>query len=386
MRPAVFFRLRLRLRLQNTAELLTLILSPNLVQNLGGSQFLAELDPLPTVRVLRLPDLKESEDLVDFFLARRDDGKDFDEIGILVNKLADEAEELRLDQLTTGLKGGNDGNPYPPEFVPFRTHILPSPLFEFVDEASASLSCDPTYIVLPLIATLAAAVGNARRIKLKSSWSEPCIFWTVTIGESGTMKSPAWQLAVQFLEDRQAKAFSESRDLQKRYEIQKKLYDADLRQWQKTGRANGEPPPEEPDEVESARFICSDTTVEAIGALLADHPRGLLLARDELSGWVNSFDAYKGGRGADVAHWLSMHRAGSITFDRKTGRRVIHVPSANVSIAGTVQPETFKAALKGRSADGDEKSKPPEHFANGLGPRLLLAHPPRIRKHGPTLS
>jgi hypothetical protein len=39
MRPAVFFRLRLRLRLQNTAELLTLILSPNLVQNLGGSQF-----------------------------------------------------------------------------------------------------------------------------------------------------------------------------------------------------------------------------------------------------------------------------------------------------------------------------------------------------------
>jgi MerR family mercuric resistance operon transcriptional regulator len=37
MRPAVFFRLRLRLRLQNTAELLTLILSPNLVQNLGGS-------------------------------------------------------------------------------------------------------------------------------------------------------------------------------------------------------------------------------------------------------------------------------------------------------------------------------------------------------------
>ena len=43
MRPAVFFRLRLRLRLQNTAELFAPILSLNLVQKLGGSQALAFL-------------------------------------------------------------------------------------------------------------------------------------------------------------------------------------------------------------------------------------------------------------------------------------------------------------------------------------------------------
>ena len=39
MRPVVFFRLRLRLRLQNTAELPTPILSLNLVQRPGGIQY-----------------------------------------------------------------------------------------------------------------------------------------------------------------------------------------------------------------------------------------------------------------------------------------------------------------------------------------------------------
>jgi hypothetical protein len=38
MRQAVFFRLRLRLSLQNTVALPTPILSLNLVQKLGGSQ------------------------------------------------------------------------------------------------------------------------------------------------------------------------------------------------------------------------------------------------------------------------------------------------------------------------------------------------------------
>ena len=108
-------------------------------------------------------------------------------------------------------------------------------------------------------------------------------------------------------------------------------------------------------------YVCQDCTVEALAVLLEQHPRGLLLARDELSGWVNSFDAYKSCRGADVAHWLSMHRAEPIRVDRKTGRRVIYVPRAAISIAGTVQPAVLKTALVGRyqaSAVDEAMDKP----------------------------
>ena len=69
--------------------------------------------------------------------------------------------------------------------------------------------------------------------------------------------------------------------------------------------------------------------------------RGLLLSRDELGGWIASFDQYKARAGSDTANWLSMHRAGPITIDRKTGRRIIHVPRVAVSVTGGIQPEVL---------------------------------------------
>ena len=50
MRQAVFFRLRLRLSLQNTAALPTLILSLNLVQRLGGSHSIHDAVLVPQNR------------------------------------------------------------------------------------------------------------------------------------------------------------------------------------------------------------------------------------------------------------------------------------------------------------------------------------------------
>lgn len=95
------------------------------------------------------------------------------------------------------------------------------------------------------------------------------------------------------------------------------------------------------------------------------HP--LLLARDELSGWLNSFGQYKSGKGGDEAHCLELHRAGHQMVDRKTGdKTTISVHRAAVCIAGGIQPVTLGRALAR------------EHFENGLAARLLLAMPPRI--------
>lgn len=102
--------------------------------------------------------------------------------------------------------------------------------------------------------------------------------------------------------------------------------------------------------------------------ILRDNPRGLLLARDELSGWLSSFDRYAGAKGrssADAAHWLSMYSGESLTVDRRTGdERTIHVPSAYLSICGGIQPGTLQRAIGS------------EHRENGLLARFLLAQPP----------
>lgn len=139
--------------------------------------------------------------------------------------------------------------------------------------------------------------------------------------------------------------------------------------WKHFGRKKGEPEPEEPQKPICTRFVCSDTTVEALAVLLADNPRGLLLHRDELAGWINSFDQYKGGKGSDTAHWLTIYGARDLLVDRKGGSRPsLFVPRATVSIVGGIQPGTLRRAL-GR-----------ENVENGLAARLLLAMPPRRNK------
>ncbi len=140
--------------------------------------------------------------------------------------------------------------------------------------------------------------------------------------------------------------------------------------WKRDKDATGEPP-EKPDPPQAERFIVSDTTVEALAPILLANPRGLLLARDELAGWIGSFDRYagKGKAGADSANWLSMFNADSIIVDRKTGiPRTIHVPQAAVCVSGGIQPAILQRALG------------LEHRESGLAARLLLACPPRKAK------
>ncbi|MEW4452748.1 DUF3987 domain-containing protein [Bremerella sp. JC817] len=254
------------------------------------------------------------------------------------------------------------------EFVPFPVETLPEPLRGFISKGAAALGCDSAYLALPLLAVLASAIGNTRRIRIKGCWHEPCIIWAVVIGESGTLKSPAFDLSVALLRKRQTIAYREYEERLVRYEQDEQLYEADFLEWKRKGRKNGEPPPEKPAPPLWEQMVAEDTTIEALAELLGDQPRGLLVARDELSGWLASFDAYKKTKGADVSHWLSMHRGGELLVNRKGGRKRIRIASASVSVCGGIQP-TRLASLLGT-----------EHFENGLAARLLLAKPPRKPK------
>jgi hypothetical protein len=96
----------------------------------------------------------------------------------------------------------------------------------------------------------------------------------------------------------------------------------------------------------------------------------MILERDELAGWIASFDRYTGGKGgADAAHWLSMHSGESIVVDRKTGfPRTIYVPQASVCVCGGIQPQVLHRALGVK------------HRESGLAARLLVSCPPRKAK------
>ena len=252
-------------------------------------------------------------------------------------------------------------------FQPFPTDALPQPVRRFVRTGAQAVGCDPSYFALPMLTALAAAIGNTRRIELKRGWAAPPILWTAVVGESGTAKTPAFRIVMRPIRQREQRALAQHAEALADYRQQLVRHEAELAAW-KRDRLAGEPPLA-PGEPQAQRSIVSDATVEALAPILLANPRGLLLACDELAGWLGSFDRYSSGKGKDAAHWLSMHAGDSIVVDRKTGEpRTIFVPQAAVCVTGGIQPGTLRRALG------------IEHRESGLAARLLLSCPPRTAK------
>jgi hypothetical protein len=251
-------------------------------------------------------------------------------------------------------------HPLPP-FVPFPLAALPPILSDVVQAAAESIGCDAALVALPALSVAAGCIGNARALLLKKGWVEPCVLWALTVAQSGGHKSPAYRATVNPLMEWQV-------DLYEAVQEQKEQYKRALEEWQGKSKDERGDKPEPPGE--APMFITSDTTIEAMGELLRKRPKGMLLARDELDAWFQSFTRYKGkGAGSDRPQWLEMNGANTLIIDRLTreGGRIA-VRRAATSVTGTVQPSVLADAL-------DKKA-----LAAGLGARFLMAMPPRRKR------
>lgn len=258
------------------------------------------------------------------------------------------------------------------EWQPFPVEQLPEPLATFVKETARGIGCDESMVALPLLAAVAGAIGNARVIEKLSGWQEPSVLWTAVVAESGSGKTPGFKSAMKFVAAEQKVAHEAYRVALADFDAAEMEHDAAYSDW-KREKGRGGPAPNRPVKPAARRLVVSDTTMEALISILADNPRGVLVAVDELAGLVASFDAYKsGGRGgADRPKWLSMHGAGSVENDRKSSG-YIHVDSAAVSVTGGIQPGMLARTMT------------PDNVDSGLLARLLAAMPPRRRKQWQT--
>jgi len=238
-------------------------------------------------------------------------------------------------------------------------HRLPPPLADYVAQSAEAIGCDPSLVVMPLLAAIAAAIGDSRAVVLKSGWIEFPVLWTLVIAPSGALKTPAMKAAMEGMEDAQKKAFNT-------YQAAEAAHKAALAEWQKNGKTIAEP-----NAPKLTSYYIGDATIEAVCHRLRDNPRGLLQKRDELSGWLGSFDKYSDGN--EAAQWLEFHSANSLKIDRvNKDNPTIFIPRALVCVTGTIQEAVLKNLLTGDGA---------QHFENGLAARFLMSMPPeRERK------
>lgn len=246
--------------------------------------------------------------------------------------------------------------------------VLPRVLRAFVHEVAEAMGVPPECVATPAIATCATAIGNTCRVRLTNTWTEPAVIWAVTLMESGSLKTPAYNAAVEPLRVAQRLSEEQYQGQKASYDRAKVQYEGEAGFWKAgTDAASAAGPPAQPVEPKPVDLHTSDSTVEALAVLFAANPRGLALTRDELSGFFASFGAYKGGRGGDEATYLEFYNAGAVKLNRASGKR-IYVHAAALSIFGTCQPSVFATAIgaSGKNANQVE---------NGLAGRFILAAP-----------
>ncbi|WP_263835312.1 DUF3987 domain-containing protein [Salinibacter sp.] len=229
-----------------------------------------------------------------------------------------------------------------PSYEPFPLHALPGPVRAYVRAASEALPAPPAMVAVPTLSVLSGAIGDAARLELKRSWTEPATLWTVLVAPSGSTKSPALRHAVRPVNRRESKARDE--------------YEQALADWK------AQEDPDERDKPTRDRYRSGDATPEAVVKILSENPRGILLARDELGAWIGSFDRYVNGA-ADLQFWVEIWEGFQASRDRAgEGNTTVDTPA--VPVTGTIQPGTLTEKL-------DEI-----HFDTGFAARLIFCKPP----------
>jgi hypothetical protein len=209
----------------------------------------------------------------------------------------------------------NDSNDSDPEEViavipdawEFPLDALPPTTRLFVREGAKSIGCPVDYIGAGVLAALSGAIGDTRCVQIKSDWKESAALYLMIIGAPSAKKSPAMKLALTPVRRRQT-------ELRQQHDAAMERYKQDHKEWKEASK-EGPVTYAEPQKPAFGRSWVDDTTVERLAGILDENPRGVLLTKDELSGWLRAMDQYKGGKGSDRQFFLSAHNTLDVAVD-----------------------------------------------------------------------
>lgn len=237
-----------------------------------------------------------------------------------------------------------------PDVWPFSFDLLPSTLAPYCRDVSDRLQCAPDYVAVGLMVALGSVIGRSLGIypKQHDDWLVVPNLWGGIVGRPSLFKSPALAQAIApltRLEQAAANVFTEEQAQFKAEQFTAEIRQAEVKKLAKTLIKKGKEEEAVALLAENLsavagpvcrRYKTNDATVEKLGELLADNPRGLLVFRDELMGWLTSMD--KEGREGDRSFYLeAFNGVGSFTYDR-IGRGTVKINACTVSILGGIQP------------------------------------------------
>lgn len=273
-----------------------------------------------SLKVVELPGLQESEDIIDW---TKIPGNDKSKLIELVKNTPEwkPTEAVQMEVV-------EEVEVIPEEIIPvydFPIEIFPPELKEFINNIALAVDIGQEVVASIAMSILSACIGNSLKISPKQGYDVPPFMWTGVVLPPGSGKTPVIDNLSKPIRKMQADAYQKYLQLMKEYK-------AALRNFKKDENIG-----EEPEEPILEQYYTSDTTVEALADVFGCQPRGILSLQDELSSLILGMNQYKKGCGNDWQHFLELFNCKSWKINRKSGSRFM--PNTGTAIVGGIQPE-----------------------------------------------
>ena len=334
----------------------------------------ALLNTAASVRIMELPGLAAKGDVTDW----RDAGGTFERFRELTEAAApmDAAalsglrvrwglveDEARYQARAEAADDWPKPEPIQSELPPveaFSEDLLPDSFRPLVADVTERMQVPMDYPAVVMVLCLAGAVNRRAVIQPKANdtgWVIVPNLWGGIIAPPGFMKSPVIQAATRPLNQIQTEWRQEHEEALKDYAREKEEYELRRAAWKEQYKAaskkgNTAPgrPEDEPEEPKLRRLIVNDATFEALHQTMSENPAGILVIRDELTGWWSQLD--RAGREGERAFCLQAWNGDTgHTIDR-IGRGTIHVEACCMSMLGGIQPGRLRSYMVDALEDG----------------------------------
>jgi putative DNA primase/helicase len=304
---------------------------------------------------------------------------DFPPAGDIIDAVNDlKWDRLRVGQLletavcfagagSSAPSGSAEGWPKPeplqgdlPRVQAFSDQLLPESFRPFVRDLADRMQVPMDFPAVVLVISLAGAVNRRARIQPKTNDSSFVVvpnLWGGIVAPPGYLKSPVIQAGTRSLNQIQnlwrvehERNLSDYALIEEEYELRKAGWREEYKRTSKKGLSAPPRPSDATAPPRLRRLIVNDATFEAMHETMSENPAGIVVIRDELTGWWSTLD--RPGREGERAFCLQAWNGDTgHTIDR-IGRGTIHVPACCMSMLGGIQPGRLRSYLVDSIEDG----------------------------------
>lgn len=232
---------------------------------------------------------------------------------------------------------------------PYDSHPLiqhfPKELQDMIQEVSSKALLIPDYVATSMLTTLGSAIGNSLITKINDDYYKP-ILYAINIGDSSVAKSRVQDVFVHKpLRER-------NKELSRKYETEKE--------------ENAQLEAKEQREVNRKRVLLNKGTIEGVYKALNNNPKGILIYRDELSGWLSAMNKYS-GKGDDVECYMELWK-GSQFDNALSSKETSLIDNPFACVLGNTTPNKIADFAK----NGNDR--------NGFLFRFLICYPDKPKE------